>query len=189
MHEEHQEVEKQESFFRETLRFAFITLLIVLPIRFFIAEPFIVNGVSMDPTFKNADYLIVDRISYHFEDPKRGEVIIFRPPKNESKYYIKRVIGLPGDTVELVGTTVTIKNKDHPQGFSLPQDYIVHTKNDAFAITLKDDEFFVLGDNRPQSSDSRSWGPVPRKNITGRAILRLFPPTTIGVFPGRELSQ
>jgi signal peptidase I len=189
MHEENVEVQKQESFFRETLRFAFITLLIVLPIRFFVAEPFIVSGISMDPTFKDADYLIVDRLSYHFEAPKRGEVIIFRPPKNESKYYIKRIIGLPGETVELIGTTVTIKNSEYPDGFTLDQGYIAHTKNDAFAITLKEGEYFVMGDNRPQSSDSRSWGPVPRSNITGRAILRLFPPSSVDIFPGRELAH
>jgi len=184
------EAEKKESFFKETLRFALLTLIIVLPIRFFVAEPFIVSGVSMDPTYKNGDYLIVDRLTYHFEKPKRGEVIIFRPPLNERRYYIKRIIGLPGDTISIHEGKVTIVNETHKDGFLVPDAYIVHTMPQEFkAGPLKSGEYFVLGDNRRQSSDSRIWGVVPEKNITGRSLLRLFPFGTLGAFPGSHTAE
>lgn len=175
---------RNDSFFGEMIRFAIITLAIVLPIRFFVAEPFIVSGASMEPTFKTGQYLIVDQLTYRFENPKRGEVIIFRYPNDPSKYFIKRIVGLPGETVVLSGTSVTIKNKKYPDGFSVDQSYIANIKPENATYVLGADQYFVMGDNRPASSDSRVWGPLPKNDIVGRAFVRLFPPFAISLLPG-----
>lgn len=177
-------IKKEKSFFRELIDFALIALLIVLPFRIFIAQPFVVSGASMDPTFKDGEYLIVDQISYRFHTPERGSVLIFKYPKDTSKYFIKRVIGLPGETVEIKSGVVTIKNPKNPKGFSLNEPYIVYPKSDNFSTTLSTDEYFVMGDNRLGSADSRYWGPMPTQDIVGRPILRLFPISTAGYLPG-----
>lgn len=178
--------EKQESFFKETIRFAIITLVIVIPIRLFVAEPFIVSGASMQPTFENGDYLIVDRLTYHFEEPERGDVVIFRYPKDPSKYFIKRIVGLPLETVELNGLKIIIKNKDNPDGFELDQSYITRQNPEKFSTTLPREGYFVMGDNRPQSSDSRIWGILPRDHLVGRAFARLFPFESLDLLPGEH---
>ena len=171
----------------ELVKFAFFAFLIVLPVRLFIAQPFIVAGHSMDPTFADKDYLIVDEISYRFKDPARGDVTIFRYPKNPKIFYIKRIIGLPGETVEVKDGKIIIKNAENPDGLALTEPYINDDfKREEYAQTLKEDEYFVMGDNRSSSSDSRYWGALPKKNIIGRAFLRLFPPTQISVFPGEH---
>lgn len=172
------------SFLSELFRFALITLFIVLPIRVYIAQPFIVSGSSMDPTFENGEYLIVDELTYRLEDPARGDVIIFRFPQDTSKFFIKRIIGLPGETVDLDGGTVTIINEAHPEGLVLDENYLSHQTFSTMRVTLQDDEYFVMGDNRPASSDSRVWGPLPEELIIGRAFLRLLPVTRASVLPG-----
>jgi signal peptidase I len=178
--------EKKEGIVTEILRFSFYALVIVLPIRMFIAQPFIVSGASMETTFSTGQYLIVDQLTYHFEEPMRGDVVIFRYPKDPLKFFIKRVIGLPGDTIRIDGSEVTITNAEHPDGMILDEEYI-HSMRPSTTITevLGDGEYFVMGDNRDASSDSRAWGILPRDNIVGRAFLRLFPLTEVGVFPGK----
>lgn len=171
-------------FFSDVFRFTIIALAIVLPVRAFIAQPFIVSGASMDPTFADGQYLIVDELTYHFHEPERGDVIIFRFPKDTSKFFIKRIIGLPGDTVELRNTSVIISNAAYPNGFILKEPYIAKNTPGFLSITLNTDEYFVLGDNRPESSDSRSWGSLPRTDLVGRALFRLLPINRINVFPG-----
>lgn len=177
--------EKKESVW-ELVRFAVIALLIVIPIRVFVAQPFIVSGTSMVPTFSNKDYLIVDEISYRFHQPARGDVIIFRYPKDPKKFFVKRIIGLPGETVSLdTNGTVTIKNSEHPDGFTLDEPYVKNTQLQAYPeITLPGDEYFVMGDNRSGSSDSRMWGTLPEKNIVGVALIRLVPFAHAGLYPG-----
>lgn len=179
------DTKNKESMFGEIVRFSLIALLIVLPIRVFIAQPFIVSGASMETTFSTGQYLIVDQLTYHFEEPKRGDVIIFRYPKDPSKFFIKRVIGIPGDTVSISGSDVTIINETHPDGVRLEETYI-HSMRPNATITeiLGEGEYFVMGDNRDASSDSRSWGVLQRENVIGRAFLRLFPFSKIGAFPG-----
>ncbi|MES2088104.1 MAG: signal peptidase I [Patescibacteria group bacterium] len=168
----------------DVVKFAVLTALIILPIRFFVAQPFLVSGPSMDPTFLNNQYLIADEISYHFQKPKRGEVIIFSQPQ-EKKYLIKRIIGLPGETITMEGTTITIQNTEHPNGFTLDQTSILNNKPEVKKTYVLDDtHYFVLGDNRPVSYDSRGWGPLDEKNIVGRPILRLYPFNMISIFPG-----
>ncbi len=179
--------EKKESLIGEIVRFSLVALLIVLPIRVFIAQPFIVSGASMETTFSTGQYLIVDQLTYHLEDPKRGDVIIFRYPKDPSKFFIKRVIGIPGDTVSISGRDVTLTNSEHPDGVLLEESYILDMRPSAtITETLGEGEYFVMGDNRDASSDSRAWGVLKRDNIVGRAFLRLFPLTVIGVFPGEH---
>ncbi len=179
---------KDGSSFWELVRFALIALIIVIPFRLFVAQPFKVSGSSMVPTFQDQNYLIVDEISYRFEEPKRGDVVIFHPPgQDKSIYYIKRVIGLPGETIKINGSTVTIVNADHKDGFVLDEPYIKNkSTSDNMEKTLGPTDYFVMGDNRPWSSDSRAWGTLPRKNIVGRAFLRLLPMKEISAFPGEH---
>lgn len=180
--------ENKESMMSEIIRFSLVALLIVLPIRLFIAQPFIVSGASMESTFSTGQYLIVDQLTYHFETPERGDVIVFRYPKDPSKFFIKRIIGVPGDTVSISGSDVTILNTEHPEGILLQEPYILSMKPGAtITETLGEGEYFVMGDNRDASSDSRAWGVLQRENIVGRAFLRLFPVDTVEVFPGAHV--
>jgi len=171
----------------DTVKFALISLIIVLPIRTFIAQPFLVHGASMNPTFADGDYLIVDQISYRFNKPERGDVIIFKYPKNPSKYFIKRIIGLPEETVTIKNRTVSVYSPFYGQ-INLAEEYIINKdilpRN--IEVTLTDDEYFVMGDNRPASSDSREWGPLSKSFITGKVFVRLLPITDIGINPGQQ---
>lgn len=163
-----------------------VALIISLPIRFFVAEPFIVNGASMDPTFSTGQFLIVDRLTYRFEAPQRGDVIIFEYPNNPQVYYIKRVIGLPGESVHISDGKVYIATSTGAKPFELSEPYIAsdHASQDTLDAVLGPTQYFVMGDNRAQSSDSRIWGPLDAHFIIGRPIVRLFPLTTIAALPG-----
>ena len=170
----------------ETFRFLCIAIVIVVPIRLFIAQPFIVSGASMDPTFKDKQYLIVDELSYHLGDPLRGDVVIFKYPRNPKQYFIKRVIGLPGETVIVNGQgQVFIKDTDGNITLTLDEPYVEHMKDDSVELKLGLGEYFMMGDNRSGSFDSRSWGAVDRELIVGKAFLRLFPLTEVAVLPGQ----
>lgn len=170
--------------FWELVRFALIALAIVIPFRIFIAQPFIVDGSSMSPTFENGQYLIVDEISYRLENPQRDDVIVFKYPNDPSKFFIKRIIGLPNETVDIKGNTVTVTNKSHPEGLVLNQSFVENIGDNDTHFELKDNEYFVMGDNRSASSDSRYWGAVPKDLLIGKVFLRLFPLNKIGIFPG-----
>ncbi len=179
---------KKANFWKDTAIFAIIALAIILPIRFFVAQPFIVDGSSMDPTFASNQYLIVDELTYRFEPIERGDVIIFKYPNDTSKYFIKRVIGLPGETVQIEGSKVIITNKDHPLGFTLTEKYVAPTNitSNKLTITLSNSQYFTMGDNRAASFDSRSWGPLDKKYIIGRPFMRLFPFNQISFLPGES---
>lgn len=181
---------KAEHPLTEIVRFSLIAILIVVPVRMFIAQPFIVSGASMEETFQSGEYLIVDQVSYYFEAPKRGEVVIFRYPRDPSKFFIKRVIGLPGETLEIIDGVIIIKNDESPDGFILDESYIEPMPLAApLREALGEREYFVMGDNRDQSSDSRAWGVLQEERIIGRAWLRLFPPTSMSFFPGNASDQ
>ncbi|MFA7302806.1 MAG: signal peptidase I [Candidatus Paceibacterota bacterium] len=172
---------------RDLFMLALLIIVVVIPIRVFIISPFIVDGESMHPTFSNLDYLIIDEIIYRFKAPARGDVVVFRYPNDPSVFYIKRIIGLPGEIVAINHGVVNIVHEDGTST-ALLEPYIVnedatYTKK----TTLGADEYFVMGDNRPHSSDSRVWGTLPRKNIIGRVDLRLLPVTQAGFFPGVAL--
>ncbi len=172
--------------FRETILFALIALAIVIPVRLWVAQPFIVNGSSMEPTFWSGEYLIVDQLTYHFEAPRRGDVIVMRYPKDPSVFFIKRIIGLPNETVEFAGKNVIIHPANGGTPFTLDESFLdpARVGSEYGMYALGPGEYFVMGDNRIVSSDSRSWGPLPASDIVGRAVLRLFPFSRIGDFPG-----
>ncbi len=175
---------KSGSFIKEVLIYAIIALVIVVPIRLWIAQPFVVSGDSMDTTFANGQYLIIDELSYELGSPNRGDVMIFKYPLDPSEYFIKRVIGLPGETVVIHNNTVTIKNIAHPDGFVLSEPYAQGETLGEETVTLSSDQYFVMGDNRMVSSDSRLWGPVPASDIVGTPLLRLLPISTFASRPG-----
>lgn len=184
------EKESKENPFWEILRFTLLAIIIVLPVRWYVAQPFIVSGASMEHTFHNNEYLIVDQITYRFREPERGEVIIFHYPHDPSKYFIKRVIGLPGEVVSIANNTVTITNLENPEGLLLDEPYLNEVITDGNqSVTLGEKEYFVMGDNREHSSDSRSWGALDEDEIVGRAWLRLFPPTELSFLPGSHSSK
>jgi signal peptidase I len=184
MHEE-----QRENVFTELLKFILVAVIIVVPVRLFIAQPFIVSGASMDPTFMNGQYLIVDELTYRLAAPERGDVVIFKYPKDPSQYFIKRIIGLPGETVNIVPNRVSVTKTDDSE-VVLEEEYVVNEGNGSnLTVTLRDDEYFVMGDNRPESSDSRFWGVLPRENIIGRALVRLLPLQSATILPGSTPAQ
>jgi len=173
----------------ETVKTFLVVVGLALLIRTFLIQPFIVDGSSMVPTYHNSDYLLIDKLTYRFREPKRGEVIVFQYPRNPQENYIKRIIGLPGDTVEIKGDTVTIKNDANPNGVTLTEDYINLGSTTApfatdMSTTLGAGQYFVMGDNRHASSDSRFFGPLDEQYLIGRPLLRLYPFNDIRVLAG-----
>jgi len=177
-----QGVKKYLPFVWEFVKIAIIAFVIVLPIRYFLFQPFIVSGASMAPSFETGDYLIIDEISYRFSEPQRGDVIVFNADFIKGyagQRFIKRVIGLPGETVDITNGVVEIVKDGKTTVLDekyLPADL---KTIGATNITLKSDQYFVLGDNRQYSYDSRIWGIVPRSDIIGKAFLRILPITSL----------
>lgn len=167
------------SFVWEISKIVIIALVIVIPIRYLIFQPFFVKGQSMEPNFENGDYLIIDELSFKFRDPQRGEVVVFKYPQNPSQKYIKRIIGLPGETIEVKDGKVAISNQEEEvldESGYLPEN--VFTPGEV-KISLEENEYFVLGDNRISSSDSRRWGTLSGNNIIGRVFFRAWPFTVL----------
>ncbi len=169
---------------KEIVIFAIIAVGIVMPFRKFIAEPYIVSGSSMYPTFQTGNYLIVDKISYKFNDPKRFDVIVLAYPNDTSRDFLKRIIGLPNEKIVINDGIVTIYNDKNPEGIKLSEDYVKLPKIDNMSFSLKNDEYFVMGDNRRDSFDSRYFGTVPRFDVLGKPIARLLPVGQIDINPG-----
>lgn len=168
---------------KEFVKFLVIASAIALPVRYFVAQPFIVRGASMQPNFENNEYLIIDELSYFFREPERGEVVVFRFPLDTRQYFIKRIVGLPGEEVEIKNGKIVVRKIDGKESkMVLEEPYLVEglkTEGD-LAITLGLGDYFVLGDNRPQSSDGRFWGALPRRLIVGRALFRAWPVSRFG---------
>lgn len=162
---------------RELVETVLLTLVIFFMIRFAV-ENYRIEGYSMEPNFHDGQFLLVNKIQYLLAPPQRGDVIIFRYPLNPKKNFIKRVIGLPGEKVEIRAGKVFVNgeriNEEYPFNFA---DY------DYGPITVGADEYFVLGDNRPESSDSHSWGLLPTKDLIGKAWVSYWPPDEWGVVP------
>lgn len=157
----------------EMVAIVFVSIYIIYG---FVAQPFLVQGASMEPSFRSGDYLLVDEVTYRLREPERGEVIVFRNPTNESEFFIKRIIGLPGEQVIINGGRVLI------DGEVLSEEYLpygVEVRGE-HVFTLDENEYFVMGDNRPASYDSRRWGPLTRDRIVGVVRLRFWPPSTFG---------
>ena len=168
----------------EVVEVVVVAVVTVFIIRSYLVQPFLVSGASMEPNFSSGDYLIIDEISYRFRDPKRGEAIVFRYPENPEIFYIKRVIGLPGERVVIRDGVVTIFNEESSEGFTLNESYIapaVRTSGNVETL-LSEGEYFVVGNNRNYSFDSRSWGVLPKENFIGLVRLRLFPFTEFKAF-------
>ncbi len=182
-----------KSFWGEILQVLVVAAVIVIPFRIYIAQPFMVSGPSMDSTFHDGEYLIVDQFTYHNREPHRGEVIIFKYPLDKRLFFIKRVIALPNETIEIKDGQVKIYNADNPNGFTLTEDYIKSNSGALNFVEMKkslgNEEYFVMGDNRGVSSDSRVWGPVKSNLIMGRPFLRLLPFKSFGVWPGQVIEE
>jgi len=176
-------------FIWEILKLVIIALLIVIPIRYFIFQPFFVRGQSMEPNFENGDYLIVEELSFRFREPQRGEVVVFKCPQVPSQRHIKRIVGLPGETITVEDNKIII-SKDSQSWILDETNYLpasTYTQPRKFkTLTLKEGEYFVLGDNRGNSTDSRLWGPLPEENIIGRVIFRVLPFTAFAKIEAPE---
>lgn len=169
----------------EVLEVALVAVVSVFLIRTFLVQPFLVSGESMSPNFSNGDYLLVDELTYRFRVPERGEVMVFKYPRDESTYFIKRVIGLPEEKIQVKDGKVTVFNGQDQGGLVLSESYLprgVVTNGNGELITLGKDEYFVLGDNRSASFDSRSWGVLKIGEIIGLARFRLWPVGNIRAF-------
>ena len=176
---------------REIVKVLLVSLAIVLPIRYFIAQPFIVRGAYMEPNFFDREYLVVDEISYLLREPQRGEAIVFRYPKDPRQFFIKRIIGLPGERVEIKSGKIKIFNSTYPTGLILEESYLRPPELAPYpdlVSTVGPKEYFVLGDNRNASSDSRFWGALDRRFLIGRAVFRAWPLSQFGVITNYVLN-
>ncbi len=169
-------------FFLEVIKIAVLAGITIGLVRYFLFKPFYVQGQSMQPTYFQNEYLIVDELTYDFRAPERGEVIVFHPPVDPSQFYIKRVIGLPGERIEVHDGKIIIYNKKHPQGIVLTEPYEAQSTSGNRTWTLNSNQYFMMGDNRGESYDSRSFGPVKRSAIVGRVIFRGWPMSRITTF-------
>jgi len=162
--------------------FAFITIFLV---RYFLFKPFYVRGASMEPNFFDKEYLIIDEITYRWREPQRGEIIVFRYPGNRKEYFLKRIIALPGERVKIKNGGITIYNQEYPDGFVLDENIYLppglQNKPDV-SYTLDNQHYFVMGDNRGSSFDSRYFGPVNKSEVVGRVFLRGWPLNRLRVF-------
>ncbi len=171
-------------FIIEVLQIVIISCAIIIPIRYFLVQPFYVKGASMEPNFYDHEYLIIDELSYRFRLPERGEIIVFRYPRDPSQFFIKRIVGLPGETVEVNGGHVILSNSEHPNGITLDEPYLSGVETlGKDRVTLAETEYFVMGDNRGESLDSRSFGPIHENDIVGRVWVRGLPLSRISQFP------
>ena len=180
------------SFIWELARVIIIAFAIMIVFRLFVAEPFTVSGSSMVPNFHNREYLIINKLGYRLHKPARGDVIVFKYPKDTTQYFIKRIIALPGEKVQVKDGHVIIYNSQYPGGQRLdepflPNDDITAGKDEV--VTLGSDEYYVLGDNRTASSDSRVWGILPKNDIVGKVFLRVFPLTNFGIITSPHLNE
>lgn len=188
------------SFLWEVVKVFFWALVIIVPIRVFLFQPFFVQGASMDKNFADGDYLIVNELGYKqtdvsigpahlfnvntFKELKRGDVVVFRYPKDPEQFFIKRVVGLPGETVKVSSGKVTIINSQNPEGYVLDESNYLPSNmmtNGAVSYTLSGDQYFVLGDNRQFSHDSRAWGPLPKHDVIGKVLVRAWPFSKAGI--------
>ncbi len=168
-------------FFLEIIKISILAAVTIISVRYFLFKPFYVKGQSMEPTFHERDYLIIDEISYRFRVPERGEIVVFKSPIN-TDYYLKRIIALPGERVKVENNTVIIYNEENPRGWVLSEVYLEEETPGSISLTLAEDEYFVLGDNRDQSFDSRRFGAIKKDVIVGRVWFRGWPFSRLSTF-------
>ena len=177
-------------FLLELIKVVVLAGVTIILVRHFLFKPFYVQGASMVPNFSEKDYLIIDELSYRWRDPERGEVIVFRYPDNPKEFFLKRIVGLPGEGVKIAEGQVIIYNNEHPEGVIVKEQYLPKNLLTVGERTLRlgPDDFFVLGDNRPNSFDSRRFGPIARQAIVGRAWLRGWPLGKIEIFKAPDFN-
>ena len=175
---------KIKVFLIELLESAALSLIIILPIRFFIIQPFFVKGQSMEPNFHENDYLIIDELSFRLREPQRGEAVVLRSPFEKNYFFIKRIVGLPNETISVKNGEVWIYSKDYPQGKVLDEVYLESNEitDGNLEVKIGPDQYFVMGDNRRYSYDSRRWGLLNQSDLIGRVWLRLWPINATTVF-------
>lgn len=169
---------------REIIEIVLVAVLVVFGVRSFLVQPFLVSGASMEPNFHGGDYILINELSYRFREPERGEVVVFRYPGDEKTFFIKRIVGLPGERVVVTGGKLYVYNAAHEEGILinegyLPEDLVTIGEKD---VTLGENEFFVMGDNRDASFDSRQWGPLKRSEVVGSVWVRLWPLNQVMAF-------
>lgn len=197
-----EDLERYDSkqFFRDIVTIGILVFLIIIPIHTFLFQPFFVRGSSMEPNFEDGEYLIIEELGFKqtavgisdwnwftvkpFQELKRGDIVVFHPPLNDETFYIKRVIGLPGETIRIHNNTITIVNAEFPDGLLLNESaYLSPTVSTAGerTVILGSNEYYVLGDNRGVSQDSRSFGPIGKDRVSGKVIFRAWPLSRYGI--------
>ncbi|MDQ3008533.1 MAG: signal peptidase I [bacterium] len=178
-------------FFLDIVETVVIALSIFLVVYLFFMQPHQVNGQSMVPNFQTGEYVLTDKVSYKIGDPNRGDVVVFHAPESAQCPqgtgcdFIKRVLGLPGETVSVSNNKIVVNGTPLAEEYipadfeTLPGNFIKNR-----TVTLGPNEYFVAGDNRPHSSDSRSWGPIDKSAIVGKAFMRYWPFDQAGLLPG-----
>ncbi len=169
-------------FFLEVIKVVVLAAITIIAVRTFLFKPFVVEGQSMQPNYFESEYLLIDELSYHLRAPERGEVVVLRAPVIKQEYYLKRVIGLPGEKIKIENNKVIIFNDEFPQGKVVEENYLNQTTSGSTTVQLGPDEYFVMGDNRGESYDSRKFGPIPKSSIVGRTWIRGYPFNRITLF-------
>jgi signal peptidase I len=172
----------------EVVVIAGIAVFAVVLCRQYVFNPYGISGSSMSPNFHDGDYVFVDEMSYRLRDAKRGEVIVFHGPASHGEDLLKRIIGLPGERILISDNTVKVFNSENPDGLILNESYLDANAvtNGAADVTLKENQYFVMGDNRSVSFDSRSWGPLDANLIVGKVALRIWPPEATQAFGAEQ---
>jgi len=170
--------ESLKDFVFEMIKVLIVSLIIIVPIRAYVVQPFYVDGASMEPNFYDGEYLIVDEISYRFKEPERGDIVIFHPPDNPKVYYIKRIIGLPSEVVDIKNGEIKVYEADSVEPLVIDESkYLSEDQSlrPSYHVKLSETEYYLLGDNRRSSLDSRRLGAIGESYIKGRVVLRAFP--------------
>ena len=178
-------LKKIGSFVLDTIQTIVVALAIFVVVYLFLLQPNQVKGASMEPSFHDNEYILTDKVSYRLGNPKRGDVVVFKSPRNPEIDYIKRVIGLPGERVKIMGGFVLINDKKLNETY-LPSTTVVFPGaflSEGKELKIAPGEYFLMGDNRNHSSDSREWGPIPKSDIVGRSFFRYWPPAEFGFLP------
>ncbi|HBU07546.1 MAG TPA: signal peptidase I [Candidatus Magasanikbacteria bacterium] len=173
---------KTSLFFLELIKIVILAAITIGLVRYFLFKPFYVKGQSMEPNFYESDYLIIDELSYRFREPERGEVVVFRAPVDKKEFYLKRILGLPGERVKVGEGKVVVYNDNYPQGILVEENYLTETTPGSTITTLGSDQYFVMGDNRDASYDSRRFGPIEKTDFVGRAWVRGWPFSRLSAF-------
>lgn len=160
-----------------------VALAIFVVVYLFLFQPHQVKGASMDPNFHDGEYILTNKFQYHFDEPKRGDVIVFKSPQNPDIDYIKRIIGLPGDKVALRNNHFYVNSKELPESYIAPELFTYNGSylREGMEILVPENHYFVVGDNRPRSSDSREWGPIEKSAIIGKSQFRYWPFDRMGI--------